>query len=529
MLVLVETAAGYALFKVLNDKLVTASPAQIQEQFSNNSLQSLVSLHAFSKFDDMNEALEAAQTISESAVPESLRKFLKKKIIKAKLPDELVVTDPRLGGAIKDSLKIPCIFDTTVMELIRGIRSQLDVLLGEIGGNNMKAMSLGLSHSLSRFRLKFSAEKVDTMIIQAIALLDDIDKELNIYVMRLREWYGWHFPELGKIIADHGTFISIVSALGPRANIATTDLSFLDESTAESIRTAASVSMGVEVSESDMTRILALCSQVKEMTIYRTQLYDYLKQRMAVVAPNLTMMVGEMVGARLIAHAGSLVSLAKHPASTVQIIGAEKALFRALRGKKDTPKYGLIYHASVVGQAQNKDKGKISRSLAAKTALAVRVDALGDSTEATIAKQGQERIMQRIVELEQQAGFSARKKSNVPVQHKKVVVESKPTYNVASDVLLETTVVDKKDKKKDKKDKKKKTEVVEEPVAEAPVPMEEAVESSQNEEKKEKKKKKKKEGDAEAEESSEKKEKKEKKRRTKEEEGEPKKKKSRSE
>lgn len=100
--------------------------------------------------------------------------------------------------------------------------------------------------------------------------------------------------------------------------------------------------------------------QVTEISAYRSQLYDYLKSRMMAIAPNLTVLLGELVGARLIAHAGSLLNLAKHPASTLQIIGAEKALFRALKTKKDTPKYGLIYHSQLVGQASNKNKGKVS-------------------------------------------------------------------------------------------------------------------------------------------------------------------------
>lgn len=123
--------------------------------------------------------------------------------------------------------------------------------------------------------------------------------------------------------------------------------------------------------------------QVISLADYRGQLYDYLKARMAAIAPNLTTLVGELVGARLIAHAGSLLSLAKHPASTVQILGAEKALFRALKAKHDTPKYGLIYHASLVGQAAPKLKGKVSRVLAAKAALAVRIDALQEDANAS--------------------------------------------------------------------------------------------------------------------------------------------------
>jgi hypothetical protein len=105
---------------------------------------------------------------------------------------------------------------------------------------------------------------------------------------------------------------------------------------------------------------------------------------MMAVAPNLTILVGELVGARLISHAGSLLNLAKHPSSTIQILGAEKALFRAMKTKHDTPKYGLIYHASLVGQTSAKLKGKVSRMLAAKAALAIRVDALGEETDATL-------------------------------------------------------------------------------------------------------------------------------------------------
>lgn len=98
---------------------------------------------------------------------------------------------------------------------------------------------------------------------------------------------------------------------------------------------------------------------------------------MQALAPNLTALVGELVGARLICHAGSLVNLAKCPASTVQILGAEKALFKAIKTKHNTPKYGIIFQAQLVGSAPSKIKGKVSRALAAKCSLCVRMDALG--------------------------------------------------------------------------------------------------------------------------------------------------------
>merc|ERR1712023_334410 len=149
-------------------------------------------------------------------------------------------------------------------------------------------------------------------------------------------------------------------------------------------KAAAEISMGTDMADEDVINVNYLCDQIIQISEYRMTLYDYLKNRMQAIAPNLTVLVGELVGARLIAHAGSLLNLAKHPASTVQILGAEKALFRALKTKHDTPKYGLIYHASLIGQTASKNKGKISRVLAAKTALAIRVDALGDTSEATI-------------------------------------------------------------------------------------------------------------------------------------------------
>lgn len=240
-------------------------------------------------------------------------------------------------------------------------------------------MSLGLSHSLSRHKLKFSADKVDTMIVQAIALLDDLDKELNTYAMRVKEWYGWHFPEMGRIVNDNLAYARVILSMGMRTSAANADLAeILPEEIETAVKAAAEVSMGTEITTEDLDNIQALAEQVVSFTEYRSQLSGYLSARMAAIAPNLTALVGDLVGARLIAHAGSLMNLAKSPASTIQILGAEKALFRALKTKHDTPKYGLIYHASLIGQATGKNKGKIARMLATKAALGLRVDALAD-------------------------------------------------------------------------------------------------------------------------------------------------------
>lgn len=154
-------------------------------------------------------------------------------------------------------------------------------------------MEISLSHSLSRFRLKFSPEKVDTMIIQAIALIDDLDREINNFGMRLKEWYGWHFPELSKIIIDNLLYSKVVQLIGQRENAANADLSsILPENIIAEIRQASEISMGTFLEEEDLISILQLAEQLQELITNRETLGDYLKQRMQAIAPNLTFMVG---------------------------------------------------------------------------------------------------------------------------------------------------------------------------------------------------------------------------------------------
>ena len=284
------------------------------------------------------------------------------------------------------------------------------------------------------------------MIIQAVGLLDDLDKELNNYAMRLREWYGWHFPEVGKIITDNLTYAKVVEKIGIRTNTKKTDLSsILTKEDEISIKESAEISMGSEISKEDELNIKELCSQIIFLSEYRQSLTEYLRNRMMTIAPNLTIMVGELVAARLISHAGSLISLAKMPASTIQIFGAEKALFRALRTKHETPKYGLIYHASLVGSANPKLKGKISRSLASKCAICVRVDALGENINGDVGNKCKKILEGRIALLESGNLIKKTKTEKKNDESNK----NKGVYNSGNEVVL------KKKKKRDDEQKKK--------------------------------------------------------------------------
>ncbi|KAI1461254.1 nucleolar protein Nop5 [Annulohypoxylon moriforme] len=382
LFVLAETPAGYGLFKAKDKKLLSRD--DISQQLSSaEAINSMLSLKKMVKFEDSAQALGEYTALTEGKVTPMLQNLLDD--IKEERKASLAVADPKLGTAINvlPQLNITPVSDSTTNDLFRAIKTYLPELFPELDNDYLGNMALALSHSISRHKLKFSPDKVDVMIVQAIKLLDDLDKELNNYAMRVKEWYGWHFPELDRIVQDNLAYARIIMHMGTRENAASTDFSeILPDDIEARVKAAAEVSMGTEILEFDLENIKLLAEQVISFTEYRQQLSQYLTSRMKAIAPNLTELIGELVGARLIAHTGSLLKLAKSPGSTIQILGAEKALFRALKTKHDTPKYGLIYHSSLVGQATGKNKGKIARTLSAKAALCLRVDALSElSTE----------------------------------------------------------------------------------------------------------------------------------------------------
>eukprot|EP00461_Guttulinopsis_vulgaris_P004571 UN04573 len=250
---------------------------------------------------------------------------------------------------------------------------------------------LGLCHTYSRSKVKFNVHKLDTMIIHSICLLDQIDKDINTVSMRAREWYGMHFPELGKIVSESFIYSKVANLLGDRVATIRNNKNLLEELTAitqseelsQRIIDAAKISMGTELSEMDWFQVKGFITRVVSLHAYRESLYKYLCHKMNVCAPNVTALIGEVIGARLISKAGSLTNLAKQAASTVQLLGAEKALFRSLKNKSNTPKYGVIYNSSFIGKANNKDKARIARIIANKTSICARIDCFTDDLSMT--------------------------------------------------------------------------------------------------------------------------------------------------
>merc|ERR1719234_640431 len=226
----------------------------------------------------------------------------------------------------------------------------------------------------------------------------------------------------------------------------------------------------MDISPVDLLNIDMFASRVIGITEYRKELSTYLRSKMSVVAPNLAVLIGDTVGARLISHAGSLTNLAKCPASTVQILGAEKALFRALKTKGNTPKYGLIFHSSFIGRAGAKNKGRISRYLANKCSIA----AFSEDATTVFGSKLKEQVEERLKFYET---------GDLPRKNVEVMAEA-----------VEEAAADAKKKKKKEKKKRKAAEVAEESVEE-----EEVVAATEEEEPPKKKKKKNKDKEAVAE------------------------------
>ncbi|MGH0187193.1 UNVERIFIED_CONTAM: hypothetical protein FKN15_023925 [Acipenser sinensis] len=422
------------------------SPQLVEESVLNvGKFNNIVQLVAFSPFKSAQAALDNINAISEGErepvvvdlnmeVPRG-RVFHAdlKLLLETSLPPSgkkrkvvLGVADGRIGAAAQEELGVTCQTGGVVAEILRGIRLHFHALVKGLTAQSASKAQLGLGHSYSRAKVKFNVNRNDNMIIQSIALLDQLDKDINTFAMRVREWYGYHFPELIKIASENYMYCRLAKLIGNRKELSEESLEGLEEvvmdsAKAQSILEASRSSMGMDISPIDLINIESFSTRVISLAEYRKELQEYLRSKMSQVAPNLASLIGEVVGARLISHAGSLTNLAKYPASTVQILGAEKALFRALKTKGNTPKYGLIFHSTFIGRAAAKNKGRISRYLANKCSIASRIDCFSEVPTCVYGDKLRDQVEERLSFYE--TGEAPRK--NIDVM-KEAVVEVSP-------------------------------------------------------------------------------------------------------
>ncbi|CDR94560.1 nucleolar protein Nop56, putative [Babesia bigemina] len=500
---LFETAAGYALYQIEQWDQIGHVEAMEEVCSSEERFKETVKFKAFQPFTTASDALENIRAVVEGEVTAMLSSFLSLNL--PKKGTQLAVVDPGLGKTLS-AKGFNVVYDPNVVELLRGCRQHemknIARLASGASAFDMDKFHVGLSHNYSRSKLQIDPRRMDKPVINCVALLDSLTKNLNSFAMRVREWYGWHFPELIKIVPDNKIYCQVVQIICRKDKFdweagAAELLKVLgDEDIVANVKKAAGQSIGHELSEPCMENILNFAKQVVKLEEMREHLNTHLANKLAVTAPNLSEVAGNILTGRLISHAGSLVNLAKMSASSIQILGAEKALFRALKTRSNTPKYGLIFQANFIGRASLKHKGRAARYLANKCALAARLDCFCDVNTNVYGKRMVELLGKRMeylaggpqhetsIEVMQAAAkeYQAIKAQKASEKRTRDALENAPQHESAHDVSMVSgsadaepaddassgTVTEKpaKKSKKAKKDKSKKSDIAEEAATE---------------------------------------------------------------
>ena len=350
---------------------------------------------------DLEEQVNRLYSLSKGEVIDEVRELCEKA---QKLNvDVLVAEDPRIAQALVASgfQEVRVEAPNKVAKLVRARMLDLAVKFG-YAQSEEEALSIlhRIASDLSARRIVEAVEKRDLLVAQAVSCIDEVEKVLNVLASRLREWYGVHFPELGNAIKDHEDFIKALSIIGHRDNARKPEvlekLGSLRDKVAKVLESGPS--LGANVLQKDIEVIKEVASATLRLYELNERLRKYVDEVMGEVAPNIKELVGPVLGARLIALAGGLERLAKLPASTIQLLGAEKALFRALRTGSKPPKHGIIFQYPEIHRSPKWQRGKIARALAGKIAIAARVDYF---TGEYIADELKEDLKNRIKEIKE--------------------------------------------------------------------------------------------------------------------------------
>jgi len=295
--------------------------------------------------------------------------------------DTFVFENASLADAVNRKMDVKTeVAKTAEADDLRSLMSQFAIESGFTSDEHeLLLWNRNVSLELAKLRIKGASEKRDLIVAQGIQTLDDLDRTVNLFMGRLREWYGVYFPELDRLVEKHETYARLAMNLGDRENYTADSLEKenVPKERAQLVVKAAESSMGADIAEADLTQIQALAKDVLEFYELRKNLENYVDRTMEEMAPNVRAVAGALLGARLIAMAGSLQNLAMRPASTIQVLGAEKALFRSLKTGARPPKHGLIFQHTLLHDAKRWQRGKIARIIAGKLAIAARADAFG--------------------------------------------------------------------------------------------------------------------------------------------------------
>ncbi|MBO3803935.1 MAG: C/D box methylation guide ribonucleoprotein complex aNOP56 subunit [Candidatus Brockarchaeota archaeon] len=290
---------------------------------------------------------------------------------------EYVFEDPRLAADARERLGVEATSEAPSKPAMK-LRSEIGRYVGEIGLSKEEydEVRRKVSINLASKKVSEASSALDVSIVQAVNLLDETDKCVNLLVSRLREWYGLHFPELWGAVQRNDRYLALVSRLCDRSRFTPENLkeAGVPERQVGQLSKLARESSGAPL-ETSLPQIKALADTIVLLGKRGEETAKFLEEAMELEAPNLKALVGASIGARLVAQAGGLLNLAKMPSSKIQVLGAEKALFRSMKTGSKPPKHGTIFQHAAVHGSPRKLRGKVARALAGKIAIAARIDA----------------------------------------------------------------------------------------------------------------------------------------------------------
>ncbi len=361
---------------------------------------------------------EKIEQINSGEIIEEVKALIEN--LKARGYKIFVFEDAELARSVREELKVNSEVkdQLSVGEDLRENLEEYAVKLGFLEApSEMHKLIHEVSMEMSRISIRKAAERRDFLIVQAVRALDDLDKMLNLFAGRIREWYGLHFPELNRLINNHETYVRLVRSLGKRESFSEKNLKKFDlpQRKIRQVLEAAQTSMGAELYDRDIEQIQMLCVQYLNLQDARRKIEKYLEEMMEEEAPNISTLTGPVLGARLIALAGGLENLAKMPSSTIQVLGAEKALFRSLRTGARPPKHGVLFQHALVHGSRRTLRGKISRVFAGKIAIAARTDAFSGGFVADQLKKDLLKKIEEIKKMDSKRGLlkKPRKKGKI--------------------------------------------------------------------------------------------------------------------
>ena len=318
--------------------------------------------------------------------------------IKAFSNELVMVQTQQLRRALSEELpKVEVLQDDTTSKIIsEKMRIILDSRFAE---NEQKAYEILREFSLRQSEAKIAQEstRLDLQAMQSVLALDELDKMINIVGTRVKEWYEIHFPEVLQFYEEPIELCKFVSEVGDKKNLDEEKVAKLkfSENKKRALLNAAQKSRGGTFREEDIERIVMLSNLVKETSEVKKRISNFIESVMKQIAPNVTTICGATIGARLIAKAGGLEKLAMLPSSTIQILGAEKAIFRAIKTGAKPPKHGIIFQHVLIHESPKWQRGRIARALASKIAIAARIDFYRKELDSSV----EENLMVRIKEI----------------------------------------------------------------------------------------------------------------------------------